>query len=223
MAKSPQVIRIKSKEQFDWLIDHLVTETHRAWDHWDLWGGLDKALAEYGIEINQTSQFWRLTIRAHQDSVILRLGRLFDPHPIALSLGNMLQTIHNGVTNSTFSDLGIEVKKIDLKLLQTDLEMVSEGDPLVSQLIDIRNDYLAHRASRLVSSKSIPTLQQTDIATLLTRASSMLEKYGPLCGRPIVSRHYVGEDDYKYLLDLLRLGLAARRTEGNFTITPSKI
>ena len=213
MAKSHQVLRIKSKEQFDWLFDHLVLETQRAWDHWDLWGGLDRALAEYATEMNQTAQFWRLTIRAHQDSVILRLGRLFDPHAITLSLGNLLQTIHDGVTNSTLSDLGITVEKMDLAILQADLETVKESDPLVSRLIEIRNEYLAHRASRLVTSKSIPKLEQADISALLTRASSILEKYGPLCGRPIVSRHYAGQDDYKHLLELLRLGLQAIKTE----------
>jgi len=193
MAKSPQVLRIKSKEQFDWLIDHLVLETNRAWDHWDLWGGLDKALAEYATEINQTSQFRRLTIRAHQDSVILRLGRLFDPHPIALSLANLLQTIHHGVTASTLSHLGIKIQQLDLTLLQKDLETLSESDPLVSQLIEIRNEYLAHRASRLVISKLLPTFQREDIEALLNRASSMLEKYGAACGRPHVSRHCAGK------------------------------
>jgi hypothetical protein len=213
MAKSPQVIRIKSKEQFDWLIDHLVTETHRAWDHWNLWGGLDKAIAEYAMEVNQASQFWRLTIRAHQDSVILRLGRLFDPHAIAVSLGNLLQTIHDGVTTSAFSHLGIKVEELDLKILETDLETVSESDPLVARLMDIRNDYLAHRASRVVLGKSLPTFPREDIETLLNRASSMLEKYGTACGRPYVSRQYAGEDDYKHLFELLRRGLQAIKTE----------
>ena len=213
MAKSLQVLRIKSKEQFDSLIDHLVLETHRAWDHWDLWGGLDKALAEYGTEIDQTPQFWRLTIRAHQDSVILRLGRLFDPHPIALSLGNLLQTIHHEVTNSRLSDLGITFEKMDLAILQTDLETVSERDSLVSRLMEIRNDYLAHRASRLVLGKSLTTLPREDIEALLKRASSILEKYRAACGRPYVSRHYAGEDDYKHLLELLRHGLQGIKTE----------
>ncbi|MBI3694037.1 MAG: hypothetical protein HY238_04245 [Acidobacteria bacterium] len=105
----PQVLRISSREQFDWLIDHLATEAARAGDHWYLWSGLDVAFDDYGKEINETPQFWQLTFRAHKDSVVLRLGRLFDPTKGALSLGNFLQTIHHRATNCALDSLGLDV------------------------------------------------------------------------------------------------------------------
>ena len=204
------MLRIKSGEQFNWLMDHVVAETHRTWDHWNLWGGLDTALGEYGVEMNQAAQFWRLTIRAHQDSVILRLGRLFDPNGKALSFCNLLQTIRHIAITPALAHLGFDLQGLDLGMLQADLETVVENDPLVCRLLDVRNEYLAHRSSRLVISgtfSALPRLEREDIEALLKRASSVADKYSQLCGRPFVMSGYAGADDYKSMLHLLRLGL----------------
>jgi hypothetical protein len=208
-------IRLKSGEQFEWLLSHLVTEIHRAWDHWDLCGGLDKAIAEDGTPFNQSAQFWRLTIQAHKDSVVLRLGRLYDPHPKALSLKTFLHTIREDAQRgSRFTKVGIA--SLDLGALKMDLETVSPTDPLVSRLLEIRDEYLAHRASHIVGSGSVsalPTLKQHDIRTLLERASHIADAYSQLCGRPLTLRGYPGLDDYKHMLDLIRRGLASIERE----------
>src|SRR5437879_5978075 len=184
----PQVLRISSRKRFDWLIDHLATEAHRASDHWYLWSGLDAAIDDYGKEINQTPQFWRLTFRAYQDSVVLRLGRLFDPTKGALSLGNFLQTVHHCAKNRALDSLGLDVPGLDTAVIQEELKSVSVTDPLVSRLIKVRNQYLAHREARLVSRGSffsLPKLRREDIETLLKRASEIGDKYCQLYGRPI--------------------------------------
>jgi AbiU2 len=217
MSDTPRVIRIKSREQFNWLIDHLVTETHRAWDHWRIWGAIDDAIGSYCDEINQTPQFWELTRRAHKDSVVLRLGRLFDPHPTALSLCSLLQTVGHAVKTPALQYLGLDPSTLDAATLQVELGTVVRSDPLVSRLIELRNEYLAHRASRLVSSGSFSTLPRLDreaLETLLNRAFLIAEKYSHLCGRPLLARWYPGADDYKDMLNLLRLGLQSRRVEG---------
>jgi hypothetical protein len=69
-------LRLKTRERFDWLLDHIMTESHRAQDHWILWRDVDAAFEKYWKEVNQTPRFWNLTRRAHQDSVILRLTRV---------------------------------------------------------------------------------------------------------------------------------------------------
>ena len=86
-------IRIKAREEFDWLIQHLTHEAYRARTNWDAWAAIEKAWDDCSAEIRQTPVFWNLTLQAHRDSVVLRLGRLYDPHEIAASLGNLLQTI----------------------------------------------------------------------------------------------------------------------------------
>ncbi len=55
---------------------------------------------------------------------------------------------------------------------------------------------------------------------LLSRANAILDKYCGLYERPVVSPRFVGADDYKDLLDLLKAGLEcieerhAARSEG---------
>jgi hypothetical protein len=210
MSKPPHLIRIKSKEQFDWLIDHLVTETNRASDHWHLCRGLDAACGEYLKEIETTPVFWELTIRAHQDSVVLRLARLFDPAATALSIVNFLETIHRGVTNRTLAPLGLDVAGLDMAAIQDELRIVSDSDPLVSRLLEVRNDYLAHRNHGLVSCgsfSSLPVLREEEIQTLLSRALQIGEKYRRLYGRMLPARGLLGLEDYKRMLSLIRLGL----------------
>jgi hypothetical protein len=44
MGNASRVLRNKSRKELLSLWEHVVTETDRAWDHWDLWGGIDAAL-----------------------------------------------------------------------------------------------------------------------------------------------------------------------------------
>jgi len=206
----PKMLRITSREQFDRLIDHLAAEAARAGDHWYLWRGLDDAFDDYGKEINETPQFWQLTFRAHKDSVVLRLGRLFDLTKGALSLGNFLQTIHHHATKGALDSLGLDVPGLDTAATLEELKSVSQTDPLISRLMRVRNQYLAHRDVSLVSSgsfSSLPELRREDIEMLLNRASQIGDKYCQLYRRPIVSPRFVGADDYKHMLRLLKLGL----------------
>lgn len=211
MSKSRHVLRIKSKEQFDWLIDHLVTETNRASDHWHLCRGLDAASrGDYRKEIETTSVFWELTIRAHQDSVVLRLARLFDPRAKALSIVSFLNMIYRHATNHTLASLGLDVAGLDTAAIEDELRTVSGDDPFVSRLLEVRNDYLAHRDYGLVrcgSFSSLPVLREEEIQTLLSRALQIGEKYRRVYGRPARARGPSGLEDYKRMLSLVRLGL----------------
>jgi AbiU2 len=205
----PPLRIINSRATFDRLLDHLATEERRAGDHWYLWGTLDAAFDDYCKELNQAPQFWRLTRLALQDSVILRLERLFDPTNGALSLGNFLKTIHNHAGNHSLSSLGLDVPGLDTVAIQEELKRLS-NDPLISRLMQVRNQYLAHRQASLVSRgtfASLPELRREDIAALLNSASTIVDKYCRLYERPLMSVRFVGADDYKYLLDLLKVGL----------------
>src|ERR1017187_7721087 len=101
MKESFRAIRIKSRDEFEWLIEHLTHEAFRVRDHWAFWAALDESFDQYSVKLNQTPNFWELTRWAHKDAVILRLGRLFDPHATAISLGNLLQTIRENRAPST--------------------------------------------------------------------------------------------------------------------------
>ena len=62
--------------------------------HWDLLEAMEEAFDQNAVEFQLTPVFWVLTRRTHQGGPLLRLARfLYDPHQIATSLGNLLQTL----------------------------------------------------------------------------------------------------------------------------------
>ncbi len=209
MKKPFRAVRISSRDEFEWLVEHLTHEAFRVRDHWEFWGAFDKSFDQYSLELNQTPNFWRLTRQAHKDVVILRLGRLYDPHVASISLGNLLQTIkENAVAPST--PLPLAAANLDLSKLDVEMSSVSERDATVKKLLTLRNEYLAHRGSRHVARgtfASLPTLERDEIATLLSRALEILRKYRELLGfRQILwGNHEVR--DFQALLALLRAGL----------------
>jgi predicted peroxiredoxin len=160
MGNAPQIRIISSRKQFDGLLDHLAVETCRAGDHWYLWSALDAAFTDYDKEMTQTPQFWRLVMRALQDSVVLRLTRLFDPTKGVLSIYNLLQTIHHHGLNLTLDSLGLNVSGVDSVAIREELKIVAETDPLVSRLMQLRNKYLAHRGADLVSRGTFSSLPE---------------------------------------------------------------
>src|SRR5579862_2899035 len=62
-----------------------------------VWTALNEAFDKYPVELNQTPNYWELMRRAHIDAMVLRLGHPFDPHPTAISLGNLLRTMKDNV------------------------------------------------------------------------------------------------------------------------------
>ena len=147
MAAQFRAIRIKCRDDFDWLIEHMTHESYRASDHWDFWRAMEGAFAEYSMELNRTPAFWELTRRAHKDAVVLRLGRLYDPHATAASLGNLLQTMKE---NASCGDAVFPAGLADLSMTEfdTDIGCVSDQDPAVAKVLLIRNEYVAHRGTR---------------------------------------------------------------------------
>jgi hypothetical protein len=208
MRSSFRAIRIKSHAEFEWLIEHLTNEAFRVRDHWELWGALDGSLDQYSLELNQTPNFWELTRRVYKDAVILRLGRLFDPDPSSISLGNLLQTTkENAVAPST--PLPSAVAGLNLSELDQEMYSVSGRDPTVKKLLKLRNEYMAHRGSQHVSRgtfKSLPVLERDEIATMLNRALDITQKYRKHLGFPSLLWGSYEVRDFETLLELLRAG-----------------
>jgi hypothetical protein len=211
IEKGPSLLgSIDSRPTFDNFLDHLAMEGRRAGDHWHLWGAIEGAFDNYERELSQTPQFWKLTRRALKDSVVLRLGRLFDPNKQALSLFTFLNAIQHHAANHTLGSLELDVPGLDAAAVREELNNVSKDDPLIARLIQVRNEYLAHRQGSLVrreSFDSLPTLSRDDLETLAQRASTILDKYCRLYERPLPSVRFVGADDYKHLFALLKIGL----------------
>lgn len=214
MRTSFRAIRIKSPDEFKSLVEHLTHEAFRVRGYWEMWGAIDKAVEQYSAELNRTPGFWELTRQAHKDAVILRLGRLFDPAPVAISLGNLLQTIkENAVAPST--PLPSAAAGLDLSELDQDMYNVSDSDATVKKLLTLRNEYMAHRGSRHVARgdnfQSLPTLDRDEIAAILDRALGIIQKYRSHLGfQPLLWGSYEVRE-FETLLELLRTGLSRAR------------
>ena len=147
-------------------------------------------MAQYSVELNQTPNFWELTRTAHKDTVILRLGRLYDPDNAAISLGTLLQTM-NRHASTPGPELLPCITKLDRSKIEQEMISVSDSDPTVKKLLKVRNEYLAHRGAHHVAKghfKTLPTLQRREIAKLRSGHSDFtkplpgaMEKMAALC------------------------------------------
>lgn len=203
-----RAIRVKKRSEFDGFVEHLTHEAYRARTHWDLWKGLDASFKQYWEDLNRTPSFWELTRRAHQDAVILRLGRLYDPHPTAISLGTLLATMHKHAT-APGAEFPPGLADLDRAQLDGGMESVSDSDPSVKNLLTWRNEYLAHRSSKRVAEGTfahLPELRSRDIAKLVNRAIGILRKYRHRLGFPPLSWGSHEVTDLKQLLSLLHAG-----------------
>jgi hypothetical protein len=207
-------VRIKSREEFDWVVEHLTHEAHRARKNWDFVGAIEKAQADYSLELNQTPEFWEVTRRAHSESLVLRLGRLYDPNAIATSLGNLLWTLKEN-SSGAGTEFPASIADLDVAELNRDIAEVSAADPTVKKLLRLRNENLAHRGTQHVTKgtfKSLPTLDRDELSQLLARALGVLDKYRERLGyRTFQGGHHIVEE-FQTLISLLRTGLESKKS-----------
>jgi hypothetical protein len=219
-------IRLKSEADFQRLRDRIDEEVSHARHHWSLFKGLQEASAEYAFEMNESNTFWHLTFIAHLDAVVSHLGRLYDKHTGALSLGRFIETVR--ANRNLFSDEAfkerlkdnphvetlVEGREISDAILDAELASVSESEPLVVNLWSIRDSMIAHIDAEKVRTGAAATQMRWpplgDIEVLLDRASAITGKYSFYYG---ASAHggIAGGDDYKSLLRWVRKALIAHR------------
>jgi hypothetical protein len=58
MKDSFRAIRVKSREEFEWLMEHVTHEAFRVRDDWEFWTALNESFDKYLVEPNQTPNFW---------------------------------------------------------------------------------------------------------------------------------------------------------------------
>ena len=86
-------IRIATEAEFATLLSSLAEDTVTASIHWRLCKDLWASVNEFVRELNQSPAFWSLTMNAHWEVALFRLGRLFDQQKGALSLPSLVDTI----------------------------------------------------------------------------------------------------------------------------------
>jgi hypothetical protein len=218
-------IPVTSESEFERLLDHLGAEARHASDYWFLLRGLDTELEAMNEGFNQCEVFWGFVFHSLQDATVSRLCRLYDPHKDVLSLRRFLETVKKKLDYfskdafrrrvSNHPDVDGLVSKYqppDTSKLNTEISSVTESDECVKRVVDLRNNFVAHRNAdrvRLQAFASLPGLTNDEVGMLLKRARDLVAKYDFIYRRRLVSIEVSGADDYRHLLTLITKGQAS--------------
>jgi hypothetical protein len=173
---------------------------------------------EFVRELNQSPAFLSLTMSAHREVALLRLGRLFDQQKGALSLPSLVDTI---AANQHFFDvdrfkerlkdnpfvqsLAEGARRPDSETLASDGRSVSPSDPLVERLTTMRNRVMAHRDPRVVLGTVADPAGDVEAAAidhLLSRAATVVNRYSMMFRAG--SHLMFGHDDFRRVLEHVR-------------------
>jgi hypothetical protein len=214
-------IKIGSSQEFGRLLNALADEMVSACIHFRLYSDLETARKSYIVELNESKAFWSLTFKAHLDTVLFRLCKIYDQHSLSLNLRNLLDTIQANIDifdveqfrerlkdNPFVDSLSSNSTKPDLGQLEKDSDYVSEVNPSVKALVFWRNNFFVHRSAKHVAkNRNLAdhySLSLTNVEQLLKEGICILNRYSSLFRANTYSTQIVGHDDYKNVLEAIR-------------------
>jgi HEPN superfamily AbiU2-like protein len=214
-------LNIKSSAEFEKLLQALADEVIHANFFHNLLEKLHFAKYEYIREFNQANAFWGMTFQALTDAALIRLCRVYDTHPKAINLPNLLDTIKANLhifgvddfrqrlkDNPYVDSLSQGARKPDVAQLNNDIDYVSNKNPLVQKLLIWRGNILAHRnAGNVIKDRNLVAeypFSLKDMSDLLGRGTMILNHYNGLFRAVTFSPQMVGHDDYIYVLACMR-------------------
>jgi hypothetical protein len=214
-----------SEEQFKKLLDALSSDLLDAGHHFRLYRNLQESIDKYSREINQSLAFWGLTLNAHREVSILHLCRAYDNNnQNSLSLRQLLQIIKGNpdlfdiskfrerLKDNPYIDSLAQTPRIPTnEQLEQDLKFVSNENTLVKKLTILRNNSVAHIGiKKIFTDKDDPDpLTWSEVEQLIVKGLEIFNKYRSLFEASRHSSQLIGEDDYKFVLKYIRIGLDA--------------
>lgn len=227
-----------NEEEFKKLLDALSEDLLNAGHHFRLYRNLEESIEKYEQERKQCPAFWELTINAHLEVSLLYLCRAYDNYNTnALSLKELIKIIKKNTDlfqisnlqerfkSHDFPDIFVPVLNEQLKQflqnqtlpdqLDEDWKFVSDNDKsgknsLVKKLIRVRGNFIAHRNIGQTLKDSLDPLTTEDVETLIEKGLEICNRYRALFDGSIKLPQLIsGEDDYKWILKYIRIGLKA--------------
>ncbi|HEY7406005.1 MAG TPA: hypothetical protein VIB39_20935 [Candidatus Angelobacter sp.] len=199
-------IDIASNGEFDLLLERLAKDVVDLEIFRRLRADLDAARAEFSTEFAQSRAFWSLTFQALIEAVFFRLSRIYDGHDQSLSLLRWLETIQHNLELIQTGEM--DEVPFDLQQLSIDIESVSDSDPVVKKLIQLRGNCIAHvNAEAIAKGKGLEKrfgLSPDEVNLLVERAATLLNRYGAILRRTVWSTQIVGHDDFRTVLIAMR-------------------
>jgi AbiU2 len=222
-------IKIESATEFTRLRNGLAKDVVGAYHHWHMIADLQEAHEKYPLVELQSRTFWYLTREAHKNACLHQLCRVFDQTKKTLNLFSWLSTIKISLSmfdveefrlrlkdNPFVESLAASAVKPDQSILDRDLALCHETDPIVRKLYLYRGDYVAHRNAKK-SKNTVVDRTATDITddvieTLLKRAISILNNYSSLFAAEIYSTTMHGQRDFKYIFTSVQDAVISAQT-----------
>lgn len=217
-------IKIKTSDELNKLLDVLALEIVDANIYYRLYSDILDSIEKYWKEFSQSNTFWSFTLDSLRDAYMIRLCRIFDRESRSLNLFNLLETIKANIhlfeeehfrerlKDNAFVESLAEVDRLPNQAqLERDLHFASDRNPLVKKLMIWRNNIIAHRGAKVSLGKdemlANNLLNQKEIETLLDGCFEIFNQYSDLYRASTWSKKVIGHDDYKYILEFIKLGL----------------
>jgi hypothetical protein len=221
LGDNTMLIRIRDSKEFGQLLEALADEIVIAFIHFRLYSDLKSDVNNYVTELNQSPAFWSFTFRAHIDTVLSRLCRVYEQHSSSLNLKNFLNTILANINifdvehfrerlkdNPFVDSLSSSPTKPDIGQLKKDIHYVSDANPSVKTLLIWRNNIIVHKSAKHANKDfNLPNdypLSLNNIEQLLKEGMVILNRYSNLFHATTYSTKIVSHDDYRNVLDAIR-------------------
>lgn len=223
-------IKIDIDAELNSLLDAIAGEITDAHCNWRLFCKLGDSITDYVDEFAQSNTFWHLTITALKESTLLHLCRVYDQEVNSLSLASLLDTLKANLdrfskeqfktrlAGNAFVESLAESNRIPhVDEIEADIKLATCENETVKKLIIWRSCIIAHRGAKASMGKNQVLvdnpISQQEIEFLLKNALATFNKYSSLFRASTNSPNMVGHDDYKSVLNYIRVGLQQRRRE----------
>ncbi len=191
--------------------------------HYDFLNDLVNELKEKENVFNQSKTFWSLTLRSLNESVLLRLCRIYDQQSSSISLINLLKTIEERLDDfkpenflerlkdNPFAEKLARENRIPCKkVICEHKSKIGINNKSVKNLVKWRNNYIGHKGNSLIFNKNLlkeSPLLDADIKYLINISNEIFSYYYYKFAASHWSRDIIGKDDYKNLINYANYGL----------------
>jgi AbiU2 len=215
--------------EFQRLLDSLVRELVDANIVFKLHSDLERSLARFRAAMNESWTFWFLARQATLDAAAYRLCKVYDQSSDSVNLRTLLQTIEarpelflpEEYAKRIDAKLAEDPPDLDAAQLTKDITFATAANnPLVQQLLMLRNHFFAHLGASLLksgeSSAAEYPLTTNDLGELLHTGMEIANRYSIAFRARSYMTKMVGQDDFVQVLEAVNehlLRLASDRDE----------
>ena len=187
-------LKLESPEKFEGFLRVLWDELYWAHTYYDIFKEAARLCTQYEEAVKLSRHFWDFTLRAHCQTALIHLHRIYDQNKQSFNLHRFLLTVRDNQeifdsgevrarrkADPHADDLIRAIGAFDSSQLDRDIEFSSEANPKVANLKTWRDRVTFHKDEReLFRQKPFEQdhpLPFADIEALLEEAYRILNRY----------------------------------------------